>query len=250
MTKRDRIVLGALAVVALLAGFYLGVAKPKTSEVADLDQQIIAAQDRRDAALTELRTAAAARAQYQKDQRTLAVLGKAVPADDGVPSVLYQLHKAARKSGITFDSVTVGANGTAAGSTGGDATPGTVPGPSGLSMLPLTIEFSGTFFNVDKLLREVHRFAAIGEEKIEVRGRLLTIDSIDLKPVDEGNSSRLDVTLVVNAYVAPKEQDGTAATASGTGTTDAAAATTPGDDAGSGAGTTETTPTPSTGVPQ
>jgi len=233
MTTRDRSVLGVLAVVAVIAGFYLLIVKPTSADVADLDTQITAAESRRDVALADLQTAAAAREQYKRDQATLAVLGKAVPADEGVPSLLYQLHKAARKSGVDFDSVTVSENADAASSTA----------DGGLTKLPLTIKFDGTFFKLDRFLRSLHGFAEIGEEKVDVRGRLLTIDAVNLAPQDE-NGSTLTAEITATAYVAPTEAGKAAAT------TAAGASTASGTDTAGTTGTTSAnaTPTPSTGA--
>lgn len=222
MTQRDRIVLAVLAVVGVVAGFYLGVLKPTQGELEDLDTQVVAAEQRRDTALADLQSASVARKQYEQDQRTLAVLGKAVPSDDGVPSLVYQLNSVARKAGVDFDSVDV-----AGASAGASDTPTSA---QGLTEMPLTIKFKGSFFELDKFLRGVHRLASIGDEKIDVRGRLMTIEAVALAPSATGLPS-LDATVTVKAYVAPPQaaaSGGAGATATGTpGTGAAASGTTP-----------------------
>src|SRR5690606_19616482 len=108
MTQRDRIVVGVLALVAVGAGCYMTVVKPTNAEGAHRDTPTPQAERRRATALADLQAATTAREQYRQDQRTLAILGKAVPADDDVPSLLYHLHKAARRAGVSFEAVTVG----------------------------------------------------------------------------------------------------------------------------------------------
>lgn len=212
MTKRDRIVLGVLALAGVLAAFYLVVAKPKAADLGELNDNVAAAEQRRDVALADLQTASAAREQYKRDTQTLAVLGKAVPADDGVPSLLYQLHKAARKAGVDFDAVTVGEGAT--GTTTPDATPGLKAGPEGLSILPLKITFDGDFFKLDRFLREVRGFATIGDEKVDVRGRLLTVDGVTLAPGESGLPT-LRAEINASAYVSTAEADAATGTAAG-----------------------------------
>jgi hypothetical protein len=248
VTRRDRILLGVVAVVAVLAGFHLTVLKPGNERLAELDEQIAAAEQRRDTALADLRAASAARKQYERDQATLAVLGKAVPADDGVPSLLYQLHKAARTAGVTFDAVTVGTGGQG-GASGQSATPGTMPGPNGLNVLPLRITFDGDFFALDRFLRAVDRLARITDERVDVRGRLLTIDAVSLTPDDDGLPT-VQAEIAASAYVAPATGGAGSATGQAGGAT-AAAAGAEGDGAAGGSDATGASDgAPQTGVAQ
>ncbi len=235
MTKRDRIVLSVVALVALVGGFFFLAVKPKQAELARLDGEVGQAQARIDGALADLRGAQAAKVAYKRDTRQLALMGKAVPADDDVPSLLYQVHKAARKAGIGFESVTVGEGATpapaaaaaAAGTTGAAAapaaetTPGTQPGADGLSTLPLKVKFSGAFFKLDRFLGILHGFANQSGERLDVAGRLLTVESVAIKPAQKGLG--LEAEVVANAYVSPAQPAGAAGAAGATGATPAAA---------------------------
>lgn len=239
MTQRDRIVLAVVAVIGVVAGFYLGVLKPNQTEVQDLDTQIAAAEQRRDTAMADLQSASVARKQYEQDQRTLAVLGKAVPADDGVPSLLYQLNNVARKAGVDFDSVDVGTGAAGTGTAGASSTPGTTAGTNGLSLLPLTIKFEGSFFELDRFLRGVHRLAEISDERVDVRGRLLTVDGVALTPAASGLPN-LEASVTATAYVAPADAKGATATTGATGTSGAAGTSTASASTGASSSTSST----------
>ncbi len=214
MTRRDRTVLVVLATVAIVAGFWFAVLKPQQAELGALDARAAKAEQRRDVALADLASAAQARVAYRRDSATLALLGKAVPADDDTPSLLYQLHRAARRAGVSFESVDVGggaagapaaapaAGAGAAGAPAPETTPGTSPGPEGLSLLPVKVVFRGSFFELDRFLRTVHRFARVRGERVDVSGRLLTIDGVALTPASDG-LPELKAEIVANAYVAP-----------------------------------------------
>ncbi len=244
MTTRDRIVLGVVTVAAVLAGFFFLVLKPKTQELAAAQDRQVKAQQRIDVALADLRDSERARAAFKRDRATLALLGKAVPADDDVPSLLYQVHKAARQAGIDFSSVTVGegAAGGAPGAAGSAASgpPGTTAGTNGLAVLPLKVTFEGEFFRLDRFLGLLHGFARSRDGALDVSGRLLTVDGVTLKPDESG----LTAEVVANAYVSPATGEG--ATPGAAGATPGAPGATPGAaPAPSGAGATTS---PSTGA--
>jgi Tfp pilus assembly protein PilO len=226
VTKRDRIVLAVLAAVAVTAGFYMTVLKPVRADLAELDEQRSQAEQRRDTALADLNAATTARAAYRRDTSTLALLGKAVPADDGVPSLLYQVEGAARKAGVKFATVNVGegasaaapaAPGAAGSGAAADPTPGTAEGPEGLRALPLKITFEGRFFRLEKFLSQVHRFARVDGERVDIKGRLLTIEGVSLAPSADGLPG-LKAEIMAKAYVAPDAAK-TGAAAAGSATT-------------------------------
>jgi Tfp pilus assembly protein PilO len=230
MTQRDRIVLAVVAVLAIIGGFYMTVVKPTRAELATLGEQRDQAVQRRDTARAALAAGAQAREAYRRDTQTLALLGKAVPGDDGVPSLIYQVEGAARAAGVRFASVNVGGGEAgAAPAAGADAgaVPGTTPGPVGLQALPLQIRFEGTFFRLERFLAAVHRFARVDGDQLDVRGRLVTIDNVALKPGDKG-LPRLTAEITATAYVAPDEAAAAAAGAkAGAPATAATTASTP-----------------------
>jgi Tfp pilus assembly protein PilO len=232
MTKRDRIVLIAVAVVAVVGGFYMTVLKPTRAELATLGEQVDQAVERRDTARAALAAGASARAAYRRDTATLALLGKAVPGDDGVPSLLYQVEGAARQAGVDFASVSLGGGDAAAaaaapatGQPAAEPVPGTTAGPEGLQAMPLKIKFEGTFFRLERFLTSVHRFARVDGEALDVRGRLVTIDNVALTPGGKG-LPRLTAEITATAYVAPAEAAAAGAAAPGTTAGAPAAATT------------------------
>ena len=235
MTKRDRIMLCVIAVVAVAGAFQMLVLKPIRADLSGLDERRAQADQRRDAAVADLNTATSARESYRRDSATLALLGKAVPADDGVPSLLYQIEGAAKAAGVEFDAVKLAEGGSStaaptptpaagASSTPGAAgdkgaagpVPGVSPGPEGLSVLPIKITFQGDFFSVERFLERVHRFARLGGERIDIRGRLLTIEGVALTPGSTGLPS-LKAEVSAQAYVSPSTPaTGAAGTSSAT----------------------------------
>ncbi len=241
MTKRDRIVLAVVAVLAVSGAYFMLVLKPIRADIAQLDEQYAQAAQRRDAATADLQAVTTARAAYRRDSATLALLGKAVPEDEGVPSLLYQVENAASRSGVTFASVKVG-GGDQAGAAPAPAQPaqpaqpakgsGTTPAPSGdaaatgaqaapgLTPLSLTIAFRGSFMRLERFLNRVHRFARVDGERVDIEGRLLNIDAVKLAP-STGGLPELRAEITATAYVSPAAASaakGAATTASTTTT--------------------------------
>jgi type II secretory pathway pseudopilin PulG len=115
VTRRDRITIGVVVALIGLAAFYMLALKPKRQEAAQLRDQVAQAQQKLDAARTALAAGRAARATYAANYATVAKLGKAVPTDDDIPGLVYQLDTTAQATGVDFRSVklTSGSNASA-----------------------------------------------------------------------------------------------------------------------------------------
>jgi hypothetical protein len=107
VTGRDRIVVLVVLVCVVLGGFYFFAIKPKRAEVAKLDTDIASQQTELDSARGEVAASQNAQRQFASDYATVARLGKAVPADDDVPSLVYQIQSAAKSTDIDFREVNV-----------------------------------------------------------------------------------------------------------------------------------------------
>ena len=243
MTQRDRILLTVVGLAALLAGFWFGVLKPKRAEVQALDQQLVQQQTR----LTEAQAAIAAGEQARKsfadDYATVAKLGKAVPADEQFPSLVYQLQSAASKTGVDFRVLKrrpTGATAAPAPAANGvpatqaataTAAPGTVVGPAGFPTMPFTFKFEGEFFRMERMLSAVERFTeTFGENgQIVSNGRLLTVDGFAIGGSKLRGFPYVSASVTATAYLLPPGEDAFAgATPSGPGTGTTAPGATPG----------------------
>ncbi|MET0604173.1 MAG: type 4a pilus biogenesis protein PilO, partial [Baekduia sp.] len=114
MTARDRTVLIVVGLVALLGGFWFVAIGPKRKEASDVAAEVATAQTRLDAAQASAASADVARKQYATDYATVARLGKAVPVDDDMPSLVYQLSHTAKVNHVDFRSIKLTASGGAA----------------------------------------------------------------------------------------------------------------------------------------
>jgi Pilus assembly protein, PilO len=107
VTGRDRIVLLAVLGAVVLGAFYFLAIKPKRAEVSKLKTDVTSQQQELDSARNEVAASQNAQRQFASDYATVARLGKAVPADDDVPSLVYQIQDAAKSTDIDFREVDV-----------------------------------------------------------------------------------------------------------------------------------------------
>jgi hypothetical protein len=251
VTKRDRIVLLVIGAAALLAAFWMLALAPKREQAAELKDQVVKEEKRRDDALARVRAGEEARRSFADDYATVARLGKAVPVGDQTPSLLYQLESEARKHRIDLRLMkvrTAGGAGAAAASqpgngsssgSGGSATPGAVPqatqaaaavappgsavGSAGFPTLPFSFFFEGDFFKMERLFSAIERYTTTepSGEDVEVRGRLVTIDAFALSRSHIWGWPRVTASVNATAYVLPPGE-GTTAAADASGPADGA----------------------------
>jgi hypothetical protein len=219
--------------------------KPKREEASKLGEQVSEAHQRLDQQRGDLAASQAARSSFAANYATVARLGKAVPTDDDVPALVYQLDTTARSSGVDFRAVKLtsgagsppnasnAARGAAATSDQGNAQrgsdgqqnggqgsttpaqptqaataalpPGAVVGPAGLSTMPFSFSFEGSFFRLSDFLSRVERYVASRRRRVDVSGRLLVINGIALASAQSG-FPRMKASISATAYLLPTNQ--------------------------------------------
>lgn len=227
MTGRDRMVLIAVVMLAIVAGGWMLVVSPERQQAKTLNTQVEAARTTLQTAQTQLADAKASQAKYASAYASVVSLGKAVPASQEVPSLIYQLSQATNERDIGFNSIATGGSGGSSSSTPASATAAS----AGFTQLPFTFIFSGQYFNLERLFNSLTAFTDhTADGGLQVNGRLLTIQSVKLTPEGSsspGKSPKLTGSITATAYVLPPGQTVTAgATAtSPTGATTSAAST-------------------------
>jgi Pilus assembly protein, PilO len=108
LTARDRKILMLLIPVALVAAYWLLVLAPKRKEASSVRDQLTQAQSQRDTAQQQASQLSSAKRDYAADYATVIYLGKSIPSDVDMPSLVVQLDRAARGTGIDFADVKTG----------------------------------------------------------------------------------------------------------------------------------------------
>lgn len=187
MTTRDRLMLmGIVALGVLVAAWFMAVS-PERKQASDLDAKVSAAQSQLATAQSQLSEAQGAQAQYATAYASVVRLGKAVPAQQEIPSLVYELDQASSQKDVNFSSITAGTNGGSGSSPAGGASTAAV---AGFKQMPFTFVFKGSFFDLYHLLNKLDSFTLrTNPSAVQVTGRLLTIQGANLDLVQKSGSS-------------------------------------------------------------
>ncbi|HWM12140.1 MAG TPA: hypothetical protein VNO82_22460 [Solirubrobacteraceae bacterium] len=106
----------------------------------------------------------------------------------------------------------------------------------GLDTVGLELEFTGDFLDLSDFFHRIKRYVEVDGERLDVRGRLLTVDGVSFKS-EPDIFPRIVATLNVTAYLAPQVEGATA------GATPSGPAVTPASDDSAAAPIATSTPT-------
>jgi len=263
MTKRDRIMLMVIGAVALVIGFYMMVLAPQQKAAKDMQAQVTSARDALKAAQAKAAEGQKSQDDYRRDRATIVKIGRAVPETDDVPGLITQLEALAKKDNVWFTAYNVAEDSGSSADSGGATTtttaagqdpnsstaavaplypPGSVQMSGGLGRTPIRIGLKGEYFNLERYLQDVERFAVLSQKKENATGRLMIVDGFTYQSSDRvawlggkvenlkkvGKSIFLKAELGASVYFAPPlstpSNSGSAGAASGAATPGASAA--------------------------
>ncbi len=129
-----------------------------------------------------MNAARSAEARYPAAYASFVSLGKAVPASQEVPSLIYQLARASNEKQVEFTSITAPA-GSAGRLRERSAAAAAARLPRVSAQMPFTFVFNGSFVDLYHLFQQLNRFTLrTSSGSLQVSGRLLTIQSVKLTP--------------------------------------------------------------------
>lgn len=219
MTTRDRIViLIVLALGAVVAG-WMFVVSPKRDQATKLSTQITAEQSQLSTAQGQVAAGESAKKAFAGQYAQLAKLGEAVPPDDDIPSLIYQVQSAAQETHVSFRGLQLSAGSSSATttptptpSTGSSSTtgaastaqipPGAAVGAAGLPTEQFTITLSGNYFHLSSFFNRLESFVVSSNSRLLVSGRLMTINAINLVPGPNG-FPQITASVSATTYIVP-----------------------------------------------
>jgi Tfp pilus assembly protein PilO len=175
----------AVAILVVAAVGYFFLVKPKQDESGRLDEKIAELE-------TQLQVAAAAANQTQAAQEApvaikvadLFRLTKAMPDDDDMAGIILELNSVASAAGVEFVSI--------------------APQPAvvrtGYSGLPINLTFEGNFYDLTDFLFRLRNLVSVRDGKLDAKGRLFTLDSLDLHEAP-GGFPQVEAALTLSAYL-------------------------------------------------
>jgi Tfp pilus assembly protein PilO len=108
MTDRDKKLLVALVPILVLVGYWFLVLAPKREEATAAGEELTVQEQRRDDAQIMLQAAQGAKKSFDASYTQIVRLGKAIPSNVDMPSLLVQLDAAAAGTGIRFTKIVTG----------------------------------------------------------------------------------------------------------------------------------------------
>jgi hypothetical protein len=242
VTRSIRILIAVALAAGAGFGYWHVLLAPKRAEANRLATKQQTAQAQIAQAQATLDTYKKAQSAYAANYTDVVRLGKAVPADDDVRSLMLQLDTSASRSGVDFSDFQLSSTSSSSATPNAAAAaataklpPGAVEvGSAGFAELPFQFAFQGTYDGLESFFDRLERMVAVKDQHVDVSGRLLRVESIAIAPHGDGFPN-LEATITAASYVAPA-QDGLKAPGSAAATASASAS----------AATTSTTPT--TGV--
>ena len=219
MTARDRIVIMVVLAVGVVVAGWMLVVSPKRDQAAALSTQISAQQTQLDTARTQLAAGQSAHRAFAGQYAQLAKLGEAVPPDDDVPSLIYQVQNAAQGAKVSFRSLQLGNAGSGSSSSSSSSTPGsssaaTAPaqlppgaavGAAGLPTEQFTFTLTGNFSHLANFFNRLQNFVTSRGSSLLISGRLMSINAINLAPAATG-FPQITASISATTYIVPADQ--------------------------------------------
>jgi len=180
MSRRNIYILSGLLLVVIAAAYWFFLLSPLRTRIAEVDQEIegqltLLTQNQAQLAVLER-----ARLDAPWNEARLIELAKMMPQRTEVPSLILQIQDLATESGIDFMTISPGA-----------------PTEAGMyQVVPLSLQFTGSFFDLNDFIYRAEQMAA-------GPGRILTVKTLSLALVGEDvakTSPRLTVGLTLYAF--------------------------------------------------
>lgn len=222
MTPTNRAIVAIVALAVLAFVFWTQLLSPKREEAKELGAQV----EQLEASLAqhqvEITEGEEARQEFPTDYQRLVVVGKAVPGDDDIASLLVQVNRLAEGTGGSFRNIQLSAEG------GGEEAAATPPpsgsaetpasatevaasllplgasvGPAGLAVMPYTVTFDGDFFQIAEFIKGIDSLVRTDDEGVVVDGRLVTIDGFSLEADPNVGFPALQASFSLTTYLTP-----------------------------------------------
>jgi Tfp pilus assembly protein PilO len=212
------LIVAMLVIAAVAIVFWVMLLSPKREEASKLETNIDAVESELSQHQAEVVEGERAREEFPVAYQRLVVLGKAVPANDDIASLLVQVNRLSRGAGSSFRNLTLSSSGAAASEA--TSSPAASPteaeasllplgaeiGPAGLGVMAYEVELDGNFFEIADFLEGLDALVKTKEGNVTVNGRLLTINSFSLEGDQERGFPALEGSLSLTSYLTPPEQ--------------------------------------------
>jgi Tfp pilus assembly protein PilO len=219
MNSNNRAIVAVVVLAVLAFFFWTQLLSPKREEAKKLSAQV----EQLEASLVqhnaEIAEGEEAKKEFSTEYQRLVVVGKAVPGDDDIASLLVQANRLADRAGGTFRDLQLSAESGGeeaappAASSEAPASPtevaasllplGSTIGPAGLAVMPYTVTFDGNFFQIANFIEGIDSLVKTTDEEVMVDGRLVTVDGFALEADPEVGFPALQASFALTTYLTP-----------------------------------------------
>lgn len=204
MSRSDRniLILGLLAIVILVVGYYFLLLSPLLSRLDERAQERSAKEAQLANLQEQVAQLEAVKRNAPETERQLLELSKRVPTQPEIPTFVVQIEEIANTSGVTQLSIEPGA-------------PAPPEGGGDFSVVPVTMRFEGTYEQLQDFLTRTRNLARLVTVKEVTYCRIPPLDqqhSCPIEVVEEGGESTtiesvealLQVQLETEIYFQPE----------------------------------------------
>lgn len=184
MSRRNIYILSGVALVAIVVAYWFLLFSPLQDRISQHDQQIEDERQKLAVLQTKLTQFATLRDEAAHNQGRLLELAKLVPESEELPSLLLQIQELATEAGISFLTLT----------------PGSASIAAGFQVIPLELQFVGSFFDVNDFIYRAEQLASGPGRLLSVEALTLSLASNAAGQPTAGLSPKLTVAMTLNAY--------------------------------------------------
>ena len=220
MSSNNRAIAVAVALAVLAFVFWTQMLSPKREEAKKLGAQV----EQLEASLVqhnaEIAEGEEAKKEFSTEYQRLVVVGKAVPGDDDIASLLVQANRLADRAGGTFRDIQLSAESGGEEAAAPPAASGEAPasptevaasllplgatiGPAGLAVMPYTVTFDGNFFEIANFIEGIDSLVKTTDGEVVVDGRLVTVDGFALEADPQVGFPALQASFALTTYLTP-----------------------------------------------
>jgi hypothetical protein len=165
--KEIYIIAGVVVVVLCVAWYFL-LFSPVNSKLSTLDSQIQAKTSEQQAAQTRLATLESYKKTAPQKEGDLVIYSKIFPTSANIPTIIVELTRTAKRSGVDFISF--------------QPTAQIAIGSAPFQVQTFTVQVVGRYYDLEDYLYAIQSYVQHRNQTFVVSGRLIAVTSIGLAP--------------------------------------------------------------------
>jgi hypothetical protein len=199
LRPRDRIALGVVLFVVVVAGYYLLALRPEQHKAAALDAAIAVQHQTLTQEQQAYAAGVAAQASLKADAGQWAALRLAVPPQSDIPALLRTLERNADAVHVKMQAIALTGSESSAPTSSAPTSSATSSGAASTATaatgVPIQLTFAGGYTALNSLVRRLDSLVVVAGGKVHATGPLVSISNVSLT-----GAPKLTVALTATIY--------------------------------------------------